>query len=216
MPMKQSWETRLCPEPVPGWSAKPETIPAGYVDTLTPEPVASFRWLYVAFCCCAFHFVHRARWAAAIFLRPDGEIVCFAGAKPVLFAGCDPFLTLAHRARCACAILRRVTADTIRVGRVALRDTPEPFKDAITEIAWSSFSTSACARLRSARSCCSARCKFGILTPFSIWQRHHCIGLEFSRRFLSRFILRQRIQIEWSCSEMLISLSRSAHSAASL
>ncbi len=32
--------------------------------------------------------------------------------------------TLAHRARCACAILRRETADTIRVGRFDLRDTP--------------------------------------------------------------------------------------------
>ena len=61
--------------------------------------------------------------------------------------------TLAHRARCACAILRRETADTIRVGRFDLRDTPEPFKDSTTEIAWSNFSTWICARLRSSRSC---------------------------------------------------------------
>ncbi len=125
--------------------------------TLTTEPVVASDWLYVAFFCCVFHFAHRARWAAAIFRRPDADSVRFAGAEPVLFAGCDPFLTLAHRARCACAILRRATADTIRVGRVPLRDTPEPFKDSITEVAWSSFSTSACARLRSAHPPSSGR-----------------------------------------------------------
>ena len=81
---------------------------------------------------------HLARCAAAIFLRADADMVRFAGAEPVLFAGCDSFRTLAHRAFCACAILRREAADTIRAGRVASRDTPEPFKDSITEIARSS------------------------------------------------------------------------------
>jgi hypothetical protein len=59
-------------------------------------------------------------------------------------------LILVHRALCAFAILRRETADTIRVGRVVLRD--EPFKDSITEIAWSNVSTCNCTRLRSSRS----------------------------------------------------------------
>jgi hypothetical protein len=61
-------------------------------------------------------------------------------------------LTLAHLARCACAILRRETADTMRDGRLDLRDTPVPFKDSITEIAWSNVSTCNCTRLRSSRS----------------------------------------------------------------
>jgi len=39
------------------------------------------------------------------------EAVGFASAT-----GCDPFLALAHRARCARAILRREAADMIRVG----------------------------------------------------------------------------------------------------
>jgi hypothetical protein len=133
------------------------------------------RWLYVvAFFCCALTFAHRARWAAAIFLRPAADMVRFAGAKLVLFAGCDSFRTLAHRARCACAILRRATADTIRVGRVALRDTPEPFKDSITEIAWFNFSTSPCARLRSSRSSCSASSRFGIVAS-SLFDSDHIV-----------------------------------------
>jgi len=82
-------------------------------------------------------------------------MVRLAGAELVVFPAdidCTRPLTLAHRARCACAIFRREAADIIRVGRVDLRDTPAPFKDSITEIAWSNFSTSICARLRSLRS----------------------------------------------------------------
>ena len=122
----------------------------------------------VYFLFAALIFAHRARCAAAIFLRADADMVRFAGAEPVLFAGCDSFRTLAHRAFCACAILRREAADTIRAGRVASRDTPEPFKDSITEIARSSFSTSACARRRSSRSCCSAFSRFGTVAPLGI------------------------------------------------
>jgi hypothetical protein len=61
-------------------------------------------------------------------------------------------LALAHRARCACAILRRETADTNRVGRPDLRGAPEPSRDSITEIAWYNFSTRNCTCLRSSRS----------------------------------------------------------------
>ena len=43
--------------------------------------------------------------------------------------------SFAHRAFCACAILRREAAETIRVGWLASRDAAEPFKDSITEIA---------------------------------------------------------------------------------
>jgi hypothetical protein len=50
-------------------------------------------------------------------------------------AGFDSFRALAHLALCACAIFLRGAADTMRVGRVDLRDTPVPFKDSITEIA---------------------------------------------------------------------------------
>jgi hypothetical protein len=83
---------------------------------------------------------HRARCAAAIFLRADADMVRFTGAAPVVFvvARCDPFRAFDHLAFCASAILRRETADTIRVGCPALRDlrdTPDPFNDSITEIA---------------------------------------------------------------------------------
>jgi len=37
-------------------------------------------------------FAHRARCAAAIFLRAAADMVRFAAAEPVtVFAGCDPF-----------------------------------------------------------------------------------------------------------------------------
>jgi hypothetical protein len=48
---------------------------------------------------------------------------------------CCGLRSLAHLARCACAILRRETADTTRVVRVAFRDDTEPFNDSTTEIA---------------------------------------------------------------------------------
>ena len=66
-------------------------------------------------------------------------MVRFTGAESVVFAiaitGCDPFLALAHRALCACAILRREAADNIRVGWFACANVAEPFNDSITEIA---------------------------------------------------------------------------------
>jgi hypothetical protein len=118
---------------------------------LLSSPYAAF------FFCCALNFAHRARCAAAIFLRADADMVRFTIAKPVVFfvpaTDCAPFRILAHRAFCACAIFRREAADTIRVGWLALRDVPEPFNDSITEIALSSFSTCDCAAWRSARSC---------------------------------------------------------------
>jgi hypothetical protein len=91
-------------------------------------------------------------------------MVRFTGAELVVFAtptpaGFDSFRIFAHRACCASAIFRREAADTfrvgadvIRVGWLVARDAPEPFNDSITEIAWSMFSTRACACLRSARS----------------------------------------------------------------
>jgi hypothetical protein len=84
-------------------------------------------------------FAHRARCAAAIFLRADADMVCFTGAEPVVFAiattGCDSFLALAHLALWACAILRRDAADIIRVGWFVFWNVPEAFNDSITEIA---------------------------------------------------------------------------------
>jgi hypothetical protein len=83
-------------------------------------------------------------------------MVRLAGVAPVLFAtaaaGCDCFRTLAHRAFCASAMLRREAAEIIRIGWVDLRGTPIPFKDSIPEITWSNFSISICARLRFSRS----------------------------------------------------------------
>jgi hypothetical protein len=94
---------------------------------------------YAAFFCCAFNFAHRVRWNAAIFLRAAADIVCFTGAEAIGFAfattGCDSLRALAHRARCACAILRRDAADSIRPGWFALLNVPEPSNDSITEIA---------------------------------------------------------------------------------
>ncbi|MGC1373059.1 MAG: hypothetical protein WA824_13065 [Candidatus Sulfotelmatobacter sp.] len=83
-------------------------------------------------------FAHLARCAAAIFLREAADIVCFAGEGlvfAVVDAGCDPFRAFAHLAFWACAIFRREAADMIRFGWLALRATPEPFNDSITEIA---------------------------------------------------------------------------------
>jgi hypothetical protein len=68
---------------------------------------------YAAFFCCVFTFAHRARCAAAIFLRADTDIVRFTGAEAVVLAiaiGCDSFRAFAHLAFCACAILRREAA----------------------------------------------------------------------------------------------------------
>ena len=53
-------------------------------------------WLYAAFLCCALAFAQRARWAAAIRLRPAADIVRRG------FAFC-----FAQRAFCAKLILRR-------------------------------------------------------------------------------------------------------------
>ena len=99
----------------------------------------------------AFTFAHLARCAAAIFLRPAAEMVCLPRFAEIGTTLCA--LALAHRARCALAILRREAADTMWVARVDLRDAPEPFKDSITEIAWSNFPTTNCVLLRSSRSC---------------------------------------------------------------
>src|ERR1700693_2749279 len=104
------------------------------------------------------------------------------GAGVIVFAitiGCDAFLALAHRALCACAILRREAADIIRVGAdlvpvgadvipvgwLVVPDTPEPFSDSIAEIAVSNFSTCNCTCLRSSRSCWSALARFPIGSP---------------------------------------------------
>jgi hypothetical protein len=65
-------------------------------------------------------------------------MVRFTGAEAVGFAsatGCDPFLALAHLARCASAILRRDAADMVRVGWLACLTVPVPCNDSITEIA---------------------------------------------------------------------------------
>jgi len=94
---------------------------------------------YAAFFFAALNFAHRARCAAAIFLRADADMVRFTGAEPIVFAaptaGCDPFPALAHLALCARAIFRREAAEIIRFGWFASRDTPDPFSDSMTEIA---------------------------------------------------------------------------------
>jgi hypothetical protein len=91
---------------------------------------------YAAFC-PAFNVAHLALWAAAILLRPAAEMVCLAGAEPVVFAtGSGPFRTSAHLAFCALAIFRREATEIIRVTCFPFRDVWEPFSDSITEIAW--------------------------------------------------------------------------------
>jgi hypothetical protein len=67
----------------------------------------------------AFNFAHLARWNAAIFFRAGADMVRLKGTNPVVFASdiaCDSLRAFAHRARCACAILRREAFDIIRVG----------------------------------------------------------------------------------------------------
>ena len=65
-------------------------------------------------------------------------MVRLAGAELVVFAdptaGCDCFRTLAHRAFCASAILRREAAETVRIGWLGLCNTAVPFKDSIPEM----------------------------------------------------------------------------------
>jgi hypothetical protein len=111
-------------------------------------------------------FAHLARCAAAILFLPAAEIVRLARFDAIGMTLCA--FILAHRARCARAILRREAADTMWVARVDLRDTPEPFKDSITEIAWYNFSARNCACLCSSRSCWSAFPRLGIVTPSGI------------------------------------------------
>lgn len=101
---------------------------------------------YAAFFCCpALSLAHLAFWNAEIFLRADGDMVCFAGAEGFAFTipvDRDSFLALAHRARCACAILRREAAEIIRVGAdvtpvgwLVVPDALVPFNDSMTAIA---------------------------------------------------------------------------------
>ena len=112
----------------------------------SPSAYAAFR--------PALNVAHLALCAAAILLRPAAEMVCLAGAEPVVFAtGSGPFRTFAHLAFCAFAIFRREAAEIIRVACFPFRDFPEPFSDSITEIAWPNFSTCNCASRCSARSC---------------------------------------------------------------
>ena len=63
----------------------------------------------------------------------------FIGVGLLVFAvtdiGCDSILTLAHRAFCACAILRREAADMTRAGWFAARVVAEPFHDSMAEMA---------------------------------------------------------------------------------
>jgi hypothetical protein len=95
--------------------------------------------VYTAFL-AALTFAHRARCAAAIFLRAAADKVRFTGAEAVVFAdgaaaGCVPFLAFNHRAFCAKAIFRREAAETTRTGWLALGDGTDPFNDSMTEIA---------------------------------------------------------------------------------
>jgi hypothetical protein len=55
---------------------------------------------YAAFFFPAFSFAHRARCAAAIFLRADADMVRFTGADAVVFvfAGFDPLRAFDHLA----------------------------------------------------------------------------------------------------------------------
>jgi hypothetical protein len=124
---------------------------------------------YAAFFWAALTFAHRARCAAAIFLRAAADMMRFTWVEPVVLAapavGFDPFRAFAHLAFCARAIFRREAADIIRFGWLVLRDVPEPFSDSIIEIASHNFSTCNCASRRSARSCWSALVRFAIVVP---------------------------------------------------
>jgi hypothetical protein len=75
-----------------------------------PKPVRS----YAAFFFPAFTLAHRARCAAAIFLRADADIVRFTVAEAVAAAGCDRLRALAHRFFCATLIFLRADADKVR------------------------------------------------------------------------------------------------------
>jgi hypothetical protein len=115
----------------------------------------SARYQPTYFFFAALTFAHRARCAAAIFLRADADMVRLAGAELGVFPAdtdCDCFRTLAHRAFCASAIFRREAAEIIRFGRLVSPVVPVPLKDSIAEIAWFNFSKRNCVALRSSRS----------------------------------------------------------------
>jgi hypothetical protein len=100
--------------------------------------------------------------------RADADIVRFTGTVFVPAAACDPFLTLAHRARCAAAIRALPAADIVRPGRVPLREAPVPFRPtnpSITEIADCNCSICCSACLCSWRSCWSALLRLDIVYP---------------------------------------------------
>jgi hypothetical protein len=85
---------------------------------------------------------------------PAAEILCLAGAElgfPT-DTDCDCFRTLAHRAFCASAILRREAADIIRFGWLVCPAVPAPFRDSTPEIISFNFSKLNCVALRSLRS----------------------------------------------------------------
>jgi hypothetical protein len=65
-----------------------------------------------AVCFAAFTLAHRARCAAAIFLRAAADIVRFLGIDTTFILPLFAF-TFAHRARCAAAILALPAADIL-------------------------------------------------------------------------------------------------------
>src|ERR1017187_903405 len=72
------------------------------------------RWPYAAFFPLARNFAHRARCAAAIFLRADADIVRLGFTLPTGFLAA----LFAHRAFCARLIRLRAEADRVRPGLV--------------------------------------------------------------------------------------------------
>jgi hypothetical protein len=69
---------------------------------------------YADFFSAAFTFAHRARCAAAIFLRAAADIVFFLGIATTFCFRPAFARTLAHRALCAAAILARAAAERDR------------------------------------------------------------------------------------------------------
>ena len=101
--------------------AEPRYIPdldkreiQGAPQEMPPGPSVTFRGMCYAACFAAFTLAHRARWAAAIFLRAAADI-CLGFAA---VAGCAIALCFAHRAFCARLIFLRAAADKARLGFV--------------------------------------------------------------------------------------------------
>jgi hypothetical protein len=147
---------------------------------------------YAVFLRAALTFAHRARCAAAIFLRAAADIVFFLGIVTT-FCFCLPVpRTFAHRALWAAAILARAAVDR----RLRL---PVPFPETPVRAARaaSSCSTVLTARCRSFRNCWTTPAKLAMNPP-----RRGLYQGAVREPILRRFGYLDRVPCGWGVSQV--------------